>query len=107
MEDLAARLMRVFAVALTCRRATSTTRSIITSIPAPPITTRWWTIPSRASCGAGEHTDFGSLTILAFNDAPGGLQVRMPDDTWFDVRTQPGGLVVNIGDMMARWTNDR
>ena len=61
--------------------------------------------PGQLRCGA--HTDFGSLTILAFNDAPGGLQALMPDGSWLDVRPGPGQLAVNLGDMMQRWTNDR
>ena len=61
--------------------------------------------PGQLRCGA--HTDFGSLTILAFNDAPGGLQALMPDGSWMDVRPGPGQLAVNLGDMMQRWTNDR
>src|SRR6185503_17767344 len=55
----------------------------------------------------GPHTDVGSLTILAVNDAPGGLQVLFPDGEWRDVRPAPAQLVVNLGDMMGRWTNDR
>ena len=56
---------------------------------------------------AGEHTDFGSLTILAISDAAGGLQVRLRDGTWLDVTAERGQFIVNIGDMMQRWTNDR
>ena len=56
---------------------------------------------------AGEHTDFGSLTILAVSDAAGGLQVKLKDGTWLDVTAERGQFIVNIGDMMQRWTNDR
>ena len=63
--------------------------------------------PAPGQLRAGAHTDFGSLTILAFDDAPGGLQVQMPDLTWLDVAPREDQLLVNIGDMMARWTNDR
>lgn len=56
---------------------------------------------------AGEHTDFGSLTILAVSDAAGGLQVKLKDGTWSDVTAERDQFIVNIGDMMQRWTNDR
>ena len=51
------------------------------------------------------------MTILAMTDAAtengGGLEVRMPGGEWRGVLAGPGELVVNLGDMMARWTNDR
>ena len=55
----------------------------------------------------GEHTDFGAFTILAMSGAAGGLEVRMANGEWRAIQAQPGELVVNLGDMMARWTNDR
>lgn len=56
---------------------------------------------------AGAHADYGTLTLLRQDDAPGGLQVRDVDDRWHDVPAVPGAYVVNVGDALARWTNDR
>lgn len=56
--------------------------------------------------GAGAHTDYGSLTLLA-TDGVAGLQVR-PRGTsdWLDVPHVDGTFVVNIGDCLMRWSND-
>jgi len=55
----------------------------------------------------GAHSDYGSFTILRQDAAPGGLQVQMPNGSWEDVQPMPEAFVINIGDLMARWTNDR
>ncbi len=51
------------------------------------------------------HTDAGALTIL-LQDEVGGLQVSA-NNAWFDVQPVAGALVINVGDMMQIWSNDR
>ena len=55
--------------------------------------------------GAGEHTDYGNLTLLATDDA-GGLEVRTRSGAWISPPSLPGALICNIGDCLMRWTND-
>ena len=53
--------------------------------------------------GVGEHTDQGFLTILN-QDMVGGLEVKV-DGKWIKVVPEKGTLVINIGDMMEKFTN--
>lgn len=56
--------------------------------------------------GVSPHTDYGCLTLL-HQDATGGLQVQGRDGAWLMAHPIPGTFVVNVGDLLARWTNDR
>jgi isopenicillin N synthase-like dioxygenase len=57
--------------------------------------------------GVAPHTDYGCITLL-WQDDVGGLQVKeLATDSWIDAPPIPGTLVVNVGDLLARWSNDR
>lgn len=56
--------------------------------------------------GSAPHTDYGFLTILCQDNA-GGLEVRRADGTWLKAPPVPGTWVVNVADMLSRWTNRR
>lgn len=61
--------------------------------------------PEGGQLGAGAHTDYGSFTLLLQDDV-GGLQIRTGED-WEDVPAEPDRVVVNTGDLMGHWSNDR
>ena len=62
--------------------------------------------PAEGQLRAGAHTDYGMLTILSGESAPG-LQVLTRSGEWVDVATDKYRFVCNIGDLLMRWTNDR
>jgi len=108
MEKLALEIMRLFALALGLpenwfddkidKHMTNLTANYY---PAQPVA------PEPGQLRKGQHSDWGSLTILYQDDAPGGLQVLDKADEWVDVPFIEGSFVVNIGDLMAVWTNDK
>jgi len=57
--------------------------------------------------GAGEHSDYGSITILKSDPNVPGLELRLASGEWAKAPLVDNAFIVNIGDMMARWTNDR
>lgn len=62
-------------------------------------------IAEPGSIGATPHTDFGVITIL-HQDPGGGLELQSPSGEWLAAPQVAGSLVVNLGQLMARWTND-
>ncbi len=107
VEDLAARIMVAFAEAL------NLPSNFFEPFNTDPVSAmRALHYPAtigQAETGqqrAGAHTDYGALTILLPQPKSQGLQV-MQDDEWRDVATVDGAFVINIGDLMARWTADR
>lgn len=108
MEHLATQLMRIFALALDLPEAffddkidRHITNFSVIHYPDQE------TAPQPGQLRAGAHTDYGSLTILYQENADGGLQVKTKNGNWRDVPAIPGTMVVNLGDLMAEWTNDR
>ncbi len=106
MEDLAARIMRAFAAAL------DLPEDFFAPFIGNPISAlRALHYPATGAVTeaeqqrAGAHTDYGSLTILLPQAGVGGLQVKQ-GGAWVDVSAPEGAFVINIGDLMARWTND-
>ena len=107
LEDLAAKLMRLMALALDLdehwfddKIAEHITGLAVLCYPAlegPPLAGQY---------RRGPHSDWGSLTIL-YHDGQPGLQILSPDGSWEDVPVVAGSFVVNLGDLMAAWTNDR
>ncbi|MES2711310.1 MAG: 2-oxoglutarate and iron-dependent oxygenase domain-containing protein [Pseudomonadota bacterium] len=108
MGALAEDLMAMFALALGLKGeffADKIDRHIsrlrVRNYPAPE------TPPKPGQLRAGVHADYGSLTILRAQDKPGGLQVCNRAGDWVDVPIAPDSYIVNIGELMARWTNGR
>jgi isopenicillin N synthase-like dioxygenase len=63
--------------------------------------------PAKLTRGIGAHTDFGCVTIL-LQDKVAGLQVYdYTTKEWLDVTPTPGAFVVNLGNLMMRWSNDK
>ena len=108
MQQLAERVMRIFALALELDEhwfADKVDRSHaslwVSNYPEQTAE------PEPGQLRAGAHTDYDTLTLLKVEDAPGGLQVEVEPGRWVDVPYRHDSYVVNIGDLMARWTNDR
>ena len=107
MTRLSRQLLRAFALALDLEadhflqffRKPQTQLSLLHYPPQPPAA-------PDDEYGIRPHADATAFTILA-QDAVGGLEVVGPDGGWIAVPPRAGTFVVNIGDMMARWTNDR
>lgn len=109
MKELSARLLQMFAHGLDLPadffadkidRSPSALRAINYPEQTAP--------PEDGQLRAGAHTDYGTLTILRQELGRAGLQVRdEKTDSWVDIPPTAGAFVINIGDLMARWTNDR
>lgn len=108
MEQLASELMRLFALGLGLdeRYFDDFFDQHITNLTAnyyPPVDSE----PQPDQFRKGPHSDWGTLTIL-YQDGTGGLEVvDHRAGGWTEVPVMPGTFAVNIGDLMARWTNDQ
>ncbi len=108
MFDLAQEMLRVFATALDLDPEYFASRAVQSpdvfralnyvreqGAPDP--------LPGQMRLGA--HSDYGMCTILLADPVPG-LQILTAENTWRDIVPTEGTFLVNIGDMMAAWTND-
>jgi isopenicillin N synthase-like dioxygenase len=108
MNGLADDLMRLFALALDLpddffldkldRNMSALRINCYPEQPEPP---------EPGQIRAGAHTDYGTLTILMSDQSAGGLNALHRDGYWLDVVPEPNSYVINIGDVMQIWTNDR
>jgi isopenicillin N synthase-like dioxygenase len=60
-------------------------------------------LPGQVRSGA--HTDFGTMTLLVHHGSAEGLEIQRPDGTWLHAPAIRGAAIVNVGDLLTRWTN--
>jgi isopenicillin N synthase-like dioxygenase len=105
MDTLAARVMRLLALSLELGA-----NHFEPSFACPSATLRLIKYPPHPAdarsnqLGAGAHTDWGAVTILAQDDI-GGLEVENAAGEWIAAPPVPGTFIINLGDMFNRWTN--
>jgi isopenicillin N synthase-like dioxygenase len=108
MESLAATLLRIAARALEMPEngfdaSIDRHTSQLTARHYPPVDGE----PLENQQRSGAHSDYGAITILWKDDGAQSLQVMGKSGVWEDVVPVPGAFIVNIGDLLAQWTNDR
>ena len=108
MAGLATTIMRIFAVALDLPEGFFDDKidqhtSAMRALNYPHL----YATPTLCQLRAGAHSDYGSVTILMTELVPGGLEIYTPRNQWQEVPVVEGAFIVNLGDLLARWTNDR
>ena len=108
MEQLAARLLAVFASALALPPDFFPSKmashwSVVRALNYPEQARA----PNPGQLRIAPHSDYGVLTILRADDAPGGLEVLRADGSWSAVVIPEDAFCINLGDLMQRWTNDQ
>jgi isopenicillin N synthase-like dioxygenase len=108
MGNLASRILSLFALALDLpagffESTTDRHASALRALNYPPLLRP----PRPGQLRAGAHCDYGSLTILLAEPGSRGLEIRHPSGEWQSVPIEDRAFIVNIGDLMARWSNDR
>lgn len=105
VQTLSTQLMRLFALALKLEESYFDDK-----VDNAYTTLRLMNYPAQAVSATqtrnGEHTDYGTLTILWSPDSRG-LQAQSRQREWIDVISPKDQFIINIGDLMMNWTNDK
>lgn len=108
VRALAQRLLEIFAVAL--GQPTDFFTSRADRSPDVLRAINYWRAPGEpdplpGQMRLGAHTDYGTVTVLLADEVPG-LQILDVSGEWGDVIPTTGTFLVNIGDLVAAWSND-
>ncbi len=115
VEDLASKLMKMFALALKQEETFFDDKvdkafTVLRLLNYPEYEEKAIVDKEKATASVdtrnAEHTDYGTLTILWSSDSRG-LQARSRGGEWIDVVAPPDHFIINIGDLMMNWTNDK
>lgn len=104
--DAAKRLLRLIALALELESSFFDERLVRPLVGTRLIRYPAVSEPQPDQLGCGAHSDYGCVTLLHTDGTPG-LQLADLDDQWHDIVAPGDSFIVNLGDMLARWTNDR
>lgn len=111
VDKLASQLMRLFALALDLDETffddkVNNAFTVLRLLNYPEQPNAVAPDASQMKTMTAEHTDYGTLTILWSPDSRG-LQAKSRQDKWIDVISPIDHFIINIGDLMSNWTNDK